>query len=143
MNDAETIALRHRLLNRIRRRYQVVTEQLQIGPLSFPFTRIADPDKVLDEVAAEADLRDRLSGSPAPGDELQVTVWGHYNFSRRFIVSRTGEVVLPDAGPISVAGAGFGGVGSIPRRKAQSSCPEGSGSATDALQGVPGVALFV
>jgi len=40
----------------------------------------------------------------APGDELQVTVWGNYNFSRRFIVSRTGEIILPDAGPISVAG---------------------------------------
>src|SRR5205823_4692435 len=40
----------------------------------------------------------------APGDELQVTVWGQLNQSRRLIVDRTGEVVLPDTGPISVAG---------------------------------------
>ncbi|MFL6464440.1 MAG: SLBB domain-containing protein [Bryobacteraceae bacterium] len=40
----------------------------------------------------------------APGDELQVTVWGQLNFSRRLIVGRTGEVLLPDAGPVSVAG---------------------------------------
>ena len=40
----------------------------------------------------------------APGDELQVTVWGQLNFSRRLIVARTGEVLLPDAGPVAVAG---------------------------------------
>jgi protein involved in polysaccharide export with SLBB domain len=43
----------------------------------------------------------------APGDELQVTVWGQLNLSRRFVVDRTGEVVLPDAGPVSVAGLNY------------------------------------
>ncbi|MGA8598504.1 MAG: polysaccharide biosynthesis/export family protein, partial [Bryobacteraceae bacterium] len=43
----------------------------------------------------------------APGDELQITVWGQFNASRRLIVSRTGDVVLPDAGPISVAGLNY------------------------------------
>jgi polysaccharide biosynthesis/export protein len=40
----------------------------------------------------------------APGDELQITVWGQLNQSRRLIVDRSGEVVLPDIGPISLAG---------------------------------------
>lgn len=40
----------------------------------------------------------------APGDELQIIVWGQLNFSRRLIVGRTGEVLLPDAGPVSIAG---------------------------------------
>jgi polysaccharide biosynthesis/export protein len=49
----------------------------------------------------------------APGDELQVAVWGQFNFSRRLIVSRTGEVVLPDAGPVSVAGLQYGQAASV------------------------------
>ncbi len=40
----------------------------------------------------------------APGDELQIVVWGQFNFSRRLIVTRTGELILPDAGPVAVAG---------------------------------------
>jgi protein involved in polysaccharide export with SLBB domain len=43
----------------------------------------------------------------APGDELQVTVWGQLNLSRRFVVDRTGAVVLPDVGPVSVAGLNY------------------------------------
>ncbi len=40
----------------------------------------------------------------APGDELQIAVWGQFNLSRRLIVNRNGEVILPDAGPVSVTG---------------------------------------
>ncbi len=51
---------------------------------------------------------DRLAVSPdyviGPGDELQLTVWGQINFSRRLIVDRTGEVFLPDVGQLSLAG---------------------------------------
>lgn len=43
----------------------------------------------------------------APGDELQIVVWGQFNFSRRLIVNRTGELVLPDAGPVTVAGLNY------------------------------------
>ncbi len=35
---------------------------MQFGELTIPFTRIADPDRVLDDVAAAADLREKLSG---------------------------------------------------------------------------------
>jgi len=35
---------------------------MRIGPLDFSFTRIADPDRVLDEVAAAVDLEQRLTG---------------------------------------------------------------------------------
>lgn len=40
----------------------------------------------------------------APGDELQVVMWGQFSFSRRFVVSRTGELNVPEAGPVMVAG---------------------------------------
>jgi protein involved in polysaccharide export with SLBB domain len=43
----------------------------------------------------------------APGDALQITVWGQLNFSRQLTVARTGQVILPDAGPISVEGMNY------------------------------------
>jgi predicted nicotinamide N-methyase len=51
-----------RLLQRIRRKFEIVHQAVPLGPLELPFTRIADPDRVLDDVAAAADLRERLSG---------------------------------------------------------------------------------
>ena len=47
-------ARRHGLLDRIHRHYQTTSTIVQIDQLSLPFTRIADPDRVLD-VVAEAD----------------------------------------------------------------------------------------
>ncbi len=35
---------------------------MQFGHISFPFTRAADPNRVLDEVAAEEDRRERVGG---------------------------------------------------------------------------------
>jgi protein involved in polysaccharide export with SLBB domain len=43
----------------------------------------------------------------APGDELQIAIWGQFNATRRVVVSRTGDVVLPDVGPVSVAGMNY------------------------------------
>jgi predicted nicotinamide N-methyase len=66
---------RRRLLRRINRRYQVVTETVSVGPLTFPFTRIANPDRVLDEVAAEEDRLEKVSGKRADGDYLHLPYW--------------------------------------------------------------------
>jgi polysaccharide export outer membrane protein len=43
----------------------------------------------------------------APGDQLQISVWGQFNLSRRLNVDRTGEIILPEAGPLSVAGMNY------------------------------------
>jgi len=64
-----------RLLARIHRRYQTKTETLHIGPLQIPFTRIADPDVVLDQVAAEEDRREKKSGQRLDGEELHLPYW--------------------------------------------------------------------
>jgi predicted nicotinamide N-methyase len=64
-----------RLLARIHRRYQTNTETLNIGPLKIPFTRIADPDVVLDQVAAEEDRREKQSGQRHEGEELHLPYW--------------------------------------------------------------------
>ena len=73
--DDECHRLRGRLLARIHRRYQTVTVAASVGPLSFPFTRIADPDHVLDEVALEADRREKLTGRREPDEHLHLPYW--------------------------------------------------------------------
>lgn len=42
-----------RLRLRLQRRYRLIDDTLRVGPLSLPFTRIANPEQVLDEVIAE------------------------------------------------------------------------------------------
>jgi predicted nicotinamide N-methyase len=81
MSDTETqreSRLRRALLHRIHRRFQTVTQNIQIGELNFTFTRIADPDRVLDEVAAEEDRREKLRGTRTPGDELHLPYWAEF-----------------------------------------------------------------
>ena len=65
----------NRLRQRIEARYPLVTETVNVGALSFPFSRIADPDRVLDEVAAEEDRLEKVSGRRADGDYLHLPYW--------------------------------------------------------------------
>ena len=64
-----------RLLHRIHRHYQTITEVIEVGPLRIPFTRIADPNRVLDEVAAEEDRLEKVSGQRANEDQLHLPYW--------------------------------------------------------------------
>ena len=66
---------REKLLRRIHRHYATITETVRIGHIELPFTRIADPDHVLDQVAQEADLRQRLSGRREPDEHLHLPYW--------------------------------------------------------------------
>ena len=66
---------RYRLLRRIEARYQLVTDTLRIGALSLPFTRIAEPDRVLDQVAEEEDRLEKLTGRRVDGDYLHLPYW--------------------------------------------------------------------
>ena len=73
--DINTDALRKRLLWRIQRRYVTTTSAVRIGPLAFEFTRIADPDRVLDEVAEEADRREKVTGRREKDEHLHLPYW--------------------------------------------------------------------
>jgi protein involved in polysaccharide export with SLBB domain len=42
-----------------------------------------------------------------PGDELRIRVWGQVNFQSNLRVDRSGEVYLPQVGPVHVAGMPF------------------------------------
>ncbi|MGD0788524.1 MAG: SLBB domain-containing protein [Terracidiphilus sp.] len=45
-----------------------------------------------------------------PGDELHIRIWGQVNFSANLRVSREGEIYLPKAGAVHVAGLEFSAV---------------------------------
>ena len=68
--------IRHHLLRRITARFHVVTETVRVGPrLAFPFTRVADPDRVLDDVAAEEDRLEKVRGRRTDGEYLRLPYW--------------------------------------------------------------------
>jgi len=64
-----------RLLARIQRRYQTITQMHEIGAITLRFTRIKEPDRVLDEAVAEEDLRERLGGRNLPAEDLHLPYW--------------------------------------------------------------------
>jgi SAM-dependent methyltransferase len=66
--------LRSSLLARIRRRYQTSEQELRVGRVCLNFTRVADPDRVLNAVAVEADRQERLSGQREP-EPLHLPYW--------------------------------------------------------------------
>jgi predicted nicotinamide N-methyase len=53
---------RTRLLARIHRQFQTITEPIVVGTIPIPFTRIANPNRVLDEICAEEDRREKQTG---------------------------------------------------------------------------------
>jgi ETFB lysine methyltransferase len=63
------------LLARIHRGYRTVVDEVSVGPLRLSFTRIEDPNRVLDEVAAREDLRERLAEKRTDGDALGLPYW--------------------------------------------------------------------
>jgi len=93
-----------RLLWRIHRRYVTTTESVRIGPLSLAFTRIADPDRVLDEVAREADRHERRTGRRESDEHLHLPYWAELWESSRGI----GQFLAES----SQEGSGFGVQGS-------------------------------
>jgi predicted nicotinamide N-methyase len=48
---------------------------MRFGGVEFPFTRVENPDVVLDQVAAEEDRLERLSGKRTPSDLLHLPYW--------------------------------------------------------------------
>ena len=71
---AAAARVRLSLLSRIRRRYPTIEQELTFGGLRLRFTRVADPDRVLDEVADEADRRERLTGH-REAEPLHLPYW--------------------------------------------------------------------
>ncbi len=67
--------LRRRLLTRIHRRFVTTTQTHLVGPLRPQFTRVADPDVVLDQIVDAEDRREKLTGQRRDGEELHLPYW--------------------------------------------------------------------
>lgn len=107
---------RRHLLARIHRRFETITEPLRVGALELKFTRVRDPNVVLDQVAAEEDRRDKLAGKRRPADELHLPYWAELWDSSLAIIDFLAEI-LPrfDIPRLSVLdlGCGMGLTGSV------------------------------
>ena len=66
---------RQHLLWRIHRKFATVTQDMRIGLVTIPFTRIADPNVVLDQVAEEEDRLDKLAGGRRDEAVLHLPYW--------------------------------------------------------------------
>jgi predicted nicotinamide N-methyase len=103
---------RARLLARIRRRFETLDETFHLGPLRLPFTRVADPNKVLDEVAAREDRRERTTGERRDGESLHLPYWAELWESSiglgQFLVDHWRELSPGAAASIRVLDLGCG-----------------------------------
>ena len=66
---------RRHLLARIHRRFKTRVQNLTLGPLRLEFTRVEDPDVVLDEVAAEEERYVSLHGRRDAEQEPHLPYW--------------------------------------------------------------------
>jgi predicted nicotinamide N-methyase len=66
---------RSRLLQRIGRKHATITETHAVGPLRLKFTRIADPDGVLDRIVEAEDRREKITGPRRDGNDLHLPYW--------------------------------------------------------------------
>jgi predicted nicotinamide N-methyase len=66
---------RRQILHRIHRAYHTVTSSFRVGEMEFRFERIADPDRVLDQVADAEDRLEKLSGRRSHEDQLHLPYW--------------------------------------------------------------------
>ena len=103
-NDSRVLRqLRHRLIGRINPRYPVVEEEIGIGDLRLRFVRVAEPDRVLDEVV-DAEDRARTSGVELGPDEIHMPYWAELWDSAFGLAQRLVRTGLADAGPRTAAG---------------------------------------
>jgi predicted nicotinamide N-methyase len=109
---------RRQLLARIHRRFETVTEPVRVGGLELSFTRIKDPNRVLDEVAEEEDRRDKLAGGRRPDDQLHLPYWAELWDSSLAIIEFLAETLprrFEDVSKLSVLdlGCGMGLTGTV------------------------------
>lgn len=106
---------RARLLARITKRFDTVTREIQIGDLRIPFTQIKDPDRVLDDICAEADRREKIDGHPQREDELHLPYWAELWDSAlgvgEWLCNRQSEIAHPQS--VLDLGCGMGLAGTV------------------------------
>ncbi len=127
MTDSPTKDLsrrRARLLHRIHERYATKTRRHVFGKLTIDFTRIDNPDHVLDQVAEEESRRSRATkaGKPPDDESLRLPYWaqlwdsapgvGQFLAGGRLTNARGEPMRLPDAAALDL-GCGMGLSGTV------------------------------
>jgi predicted nicotinamide N-methyase len=96
-----------RLLARIQRKYRTITEDLAIGPVKIRFTRVAEPDRVLDEIVAEEDRREKISGVRLQ-DPQHLPYWAELWESAIGITATVSGMQLTESTRVLDLGCGMG-----------------------------------
>ena len=108
--------LRQKLLWRIHRNYQTRIQFVELPGLRLEFTRIANPDRVLDQVADAEDRRERREGVRTSSEELHLPYWAELWDSAFGIAQLLCRSVNSELGPreagLKVQASGNQGVGS-------------------------------
>jgi len=97
----------HRLLARIQRRYRTTTEDLSFGGVTIRFTRVAEPDRVLDEIVAEEDRREKISGIRLQ-DPQHLPYWAELWESALGIAAAITEMKFTESTRVLDLGCGMG-----------------------------------
>jgi predicted nicotinamide N-methyase len=117
LSRGELARRRARLLERIHRRFETISEEIPVGPLRLHFARVADPNKVLDQVAAEEDRREKLSGQRRDGNELHLPYWAELWDSAigmaQFLVSARSSILNLRSSSVLDLGCGMGFTGMV------------------------------
>jgi predicted nicotinamide N-methyase len=92
------------LLARIHRRFQTITERIPLGPISLNFTRIANPNLVLDQACDEEDRRERQTGIRL-ANPPHLPYWAELWESSRALASTMTTI---ERGPLHVLDLGCG-----------------------------------
>ncbi|MGC4034100.1 MAG: methyltransferase [Tepidisphaeraceae bacterium] len=64
-----------RLQHRLAKRFDLTTEAVPVGPLRVQFTRVSDPQAVLDEICARIDRHEKQTGQRVTSDSLGLPYW--------------------------------------------------------------------
>jgi predicted nicotinamide N-methyase len=103
---------RRRLLHRIEQRYPTVTEELRFGEISLHFTRVADPDRVLDDIVIEIDRREKLTAVRDP-DPPHLPYWAELWDSAGGIAAALTRIKLDGSTRVLDLGCGMGLSGAV------------------------------
>jgi predicted nicotinamide N-methyase len=99
--------LRRLLLARIQRKFQTVTEEIRVGGASIRFTRVADPNRVLDDLVAEEDRREK-TGEAQPSTSSHLPYWAELWESARGIAAALEKMKLTQSTRVLDLGCGMG-----------------------------------
>jgi predicted nicotinamide N-methyase len=98
---------RPRLLARIHRQFQTVTERIPIGQTFLDFTRIANPDTVLDQIVEEEDRREKQTGVRVENPP-HLPYWAELWDSSRALPTVLSQMDFSDSPHVLDLGCGMG-----------------------------------